>query len=286
MKYVMYIDAFFAINFVMDLLILVIAKRFINPQTTIKRCVLAALAGATLTCIIIIWKLPFVILQKIFTYVVIIAVMTKIAYRLKGVVRNIKVIGILYVVTFTLSGAVEFIYYYTNFSLYVRELLSFNYLRGINFITFICITAIAFFITDFIGKFIRNRMNMKKANNDMYDVMLEYKEKKVNLKGLYDSGNSLMEPIGNTPVHIVEYKAVSNLLEGVDAGEAKMKMVPFKALGTEMGVIPAIEIERMALQINGEYIEIGKSMIGLYQGTLSSQGNYNIILNRSINKWL
>ncbi len=286
MKYVMYIDVFFAINFLMDLLILVIAKRFINPQTTIKRCILAALAGATLTCIIIIWKMPFVILQKIFTYVVIIAVMTKIAYRLKGVVQNIKVIVILYVVTFTLSGAVDFIYYYTNFSLYVKELLSFNYLRGINFFTFIFITAIAFFITDFSGKFIRNRMNMKKANNDMYDIVLEYKEKQVNLKGLYDSGNSLMEPIGNTPVHIVEYKAVSNLLEGVDAREAKMKMVPFKALGTEMGVIPAIEIDKMVLHVNGEYIEIGKSMIGLYQGTLSSQGNYNIILNRSIKKWL
>ena len=286
MKYIMYLDVFFAINFFMDLIILVIAGKFIKPQTTIKRCLLAALAGATLTCIITVWKFPTVILQKIFTYVVISAVMTGISYRLKNVAAYFKAIATIYVVSFTMAGAINALYYFTNVGFYINKILSFEYLRGMNIVTFICITVIGYFITDFFSNYILKRFNKNIKGNDIYDVELMYRGNQIAIKGLYDSGNSLREPIGGTPVHIAEYDVITKILEGVEANEAKIRIVPYKSIGTGKGVLTAIEIDKLRVGAEGEFIEINKVMIGIYEGSLSTHGAYQIILNRSINKWL
>ena len=52
-----------------------------------------------------------------------------------------------------------------------------------------------------------------------------------------------------------------------------------------MGILRAIEIDMIRIEIAGEIIEIEKALIGIYEGTLSGAGIYDIILNRSIKKW-
>ncbi len=286
MRYVIYMDVFFAVNFFMDLIILVIASKFIKPQSTKKKCVLAALAGTTLTCIVTVWRIPVVILQKIFTYAVIPSVMIFISYRLKNVKEYVKAMGILYLVTFTAAGAVNGLYYFTSAGFYLKELLSFKYLRGINVFVFIFITTMAYFITDFAGKFIKSKFGSAGNKSDIYDVTLVFKGRQVKLKGLYDSGNSLTEPVEGTPVHIAEYDGIRKLLEGVEAKETKIRIVPYKSIGTKKGVLKAIEIDMVCIEAESSYVEIKKAMIGIYQGTVSSTGAYQMILNRSIKKWL
>lgn len=286
MKYVIYMDVFFVINFFMDLLILVIAGKFIKPQTTTKRCFFAALAGATLTCISVIWQLPWAVLQKIFTYGVISLIMALIGYGMKSVTACMRNLGVIYAVTFSLAGAVNGLYYFTDVGFYIKNLLSLKYLRGINIVTFICITGVGYFITDFFGKYIKNRANINKKGDDIYKATLIYREKRIGIRALYDSGNSLMEPMEGTPVHIAQYSEIKELLEGVEAKDAKIRMVPYKAIGTSMGVLKAIEIDMVQIENQGENIEISKALIGIYEGQLSTTGNYQMILNRSIKKWL
>lgn len=286
MKYVIYMDVFFAVNFFMDLTILVIASRFIKPQSTKKRCVLAALAGTTLTCVITVWSIPSVIVQKIFTYVVIPSVMTVICSPAKNVPAYFKAMGTIYVVTFTLAGAVNGLYYFTDAGFYLKELLSFKYLRGMNVFVFIFITVMAYFITDFAVKFVKSRFAMAGKGNDIYDVILKFQGRQVKLKGLYDSGNSLTEPIEGVPVHIVQQDGIKELLEGVEANKTKIRIVPYKSIGTQMGVLKAIEIDMVCIEAESSCVEIKRAMIGIYEGSVSSTGAYQMILNRSIKKWL
>lgn len=276
MKYVVYIDVFFAINFFMDFIILLIAKKILKPQTTIIRCFLAALAGAALSCIITVKGFKSVVIQKIFTYGVISSVMAVIGYPIKSVKAYIKCISCIYAVTIVLAGTVNGLYYFTNVGRFM--------LRGINIIRFIFITTAAYFITDFLVKYIKSRwINTRK--NDIYNVTLVFNDKSLSLKGLYDSGNSLAEPLGGQPVHIAEYDKIEPLIKGVSADKTKIRLVPYKALGTNMGILKAIEIDRMKIEIAGEIIEIENVLIGIYEGTLSGAGIYDIILNRSIKKW-
>lgn len=276
MKYVVYIDVFFAINFFMDFIILLIAKKILKPQTTIIRCFLAALAGAALSCIVTVKGFKNVIIQKIFTYGVISSAMAFIGYPIKGVKAYIKCISCIYAVTIVLAGTVNGLYYFTDVGQFM--------LRGINIIRFIFITTAAYFITDFLVKYIKDRrINTRK--NDIYNVTLVFNDKSLSLKGLYDSGNSLAEPLGGQPVHIAQYDKIEPLIKGVSADKTKIRLVPYKALGTNMGILKAIEIDKMKIEIAGELIEIENVLIGIYEGTLSGAGIYDIILNRSIKKW-
>ena len=263
MKYVVYIDVFFAINFFMDFIILLLAKKILKPQTTIIRCFLAALAGAALSCIITVKSFKSVIMQKIFTYGVISSVMAVIGYPIKGIKAYIKCISCIYAVTIALSGIINGLYYFTG----VGEFM----LRGINIIRFIFITAAAYFITDFSVKYIKNH-RAGTRENDIYKVTLVFNGKSLELKGLYDSGNSLAEPIGGKPVHIAQYDKVEPLIKGVSADKTKIRLVPYKALGTDMGILKAIEIDMLKIEIAGEIIEIEKVLIGIYEGTLSQAG--------------
>ena len=276
MKYVIYIDVFFAINFFMDFIILLTAKKILKPQTTIIRCFLAALAGAALACIITVKGFKNVVIQKIFTYGVISSLMAVIGYPVKSIKAYIKSLACIYAVTMVLAGAINGLYYFTGVGQFM--------LRGINFIRFIFITAVSYFITDFLVKYIKNR-RINTRENDIYNVTLVFNGKSLSVKGLYDSGNSLAEPIGGKPVHIAEYDKIEPLIKGVSADKTKIRLVPYKALGTNMGILKAIEIDSMTIEIAGEIIEIENVLIGIYEGTLSGAGIYDIILNRSIKKW-
>lgn len=286
MRYVIYIDVFFAINFFMDMLILVIAGKFIRPQTTKLRCVLAALAGTTLTCIITVNKIETVIIQKTFTYLIIPSVMAVICYKIKEVKACIKSLGIIYAVTFLVSGAVNGLYYFTDTGFYLRNLLSLKYLKGVNIVVFIFITAVAYFITVFLSKCLKAKMNIHLRKNDIYEVTLCFRGKEVKLKGLYDSGNSLTEPIERIPVHIAEYGKIKELLEGVEVNNVKIRVVPYKSVGIELGVLKAVELDMAYIETDGDCIEISKVLVGIYEGSLSGTGAYQMILNRSIKKWL
>lgn len=276
MKYVVYIDVFFAINFFMDFIILLTVKKILKPQTTIIRCFFAALAGAALSCIVTVKSFRSVIIQKIFTYGVISSAMAFIGYPIKGVKAYIKCISCIYAVTIVLAGTINGLYYFTDVGQFM--------LRGINFIRFIFITAVSYFITDFLVKYIKNRRTNTREN-DIYRVTLVFNNNSLSLKGLYDSGNSLAEPIGGQPVHIAEYDKIEPLIKGVSADKTKIRLVPYKALGTNMGILKAIEMDKMKIEIAGEIIEIENVLIGIYEGTLSGAGIYDIILNRSIKKW-
>ncbi len=276
MKYVVYIDVFFAINFFMDFIILLIARKLLKPQTTIIRCFLAALAGAALSCIITVKSFKSVIMQKIFTYGVISTVMAVIGYPIKSMKAYVKCILCIYAVTIALAGTVNGLYYFTSVGRFMYE--------GINFIRFIFITAVAYFITDFLVKYIKSRWK-NTGKNDIYNVTLVFNDKSIKLKGLYDSGNSLTEPIGGQPVHIAEYDKIQPLIKGVSADNTKIRLVPYKALGTDMGILKAIEIDMVQIEVDGEIIKIDNVLIGIYEGTLSGAGMYDIILNRSIKKW-
>ena len=260
----------------MDFIILLIAKKLLKPQTTIIRCFLAALAGAALSCITIVKGFKNVVIQKIFTYGVISSAMAVIGYPIKGWKAYIKCLSCIYAVTIVLAGTINGLYYFTGVGQFI--------LRGINFIRFIFITTASYFITDFLIKYIKSRLVNTKGS-DIYNVTLLFNNKSLKLKGLYDSGNSLAEPIGGQPVHIAEYDKVKPLIEGVSADKTKIRLVPYKALGTNMGILRAIEIDMIRIEIAGEIIEIEKALIGIYEGNLSGAGIYDIILNRSIKKW-
>ncbi len=278
MKYVVYIDVFFATNFFMDFLVLLLLRKILKPQTTIFRCFLGAMAGAGLTCIFTVFKPKSVIVQKIISYGIISSAMVLISYPVKNIKAFAKTFAALYFMTFMAAGIFGGLYFFTSLRYVVR--------RGIHIIRFGFITLITYFGADYIWGCISKFMSKSVKGNDIYDVSLKFNGREVHLKGLYDSGNSLLEPIDKTPVHIAEYEGIKPLIEGVSAEHVKIRIVPYRTIGTGTGWLKAIELDEASINVAGEEIKMGRVLVGLYEGTLSKGGGYNIILNRSIKKWL
>ena len=88
------------------------------------------------------------------------------------------------------------------------------------------------------------------------DISIEINDKKINLKGIVDTGNSLTDPISKYPVIIVEYDAIKNILPveirdillnnqifnfdqiiaqlSGSSWVTRFRIIPYQALGTEM----------------------------------------------------
>ena len=109
--HVIYVDVYFAINFLMDFIILVVAKQILNFKGKIEvrtaiRCVIAALFGATYSVIILVLKVKYGVLQILFTWLVVPYIMTGIAFNNRKL-SGIKMLTVVYCVTFVLNGVVS-----------------------------------------------------------------------------------------------------------------------------------------------------------------------------------
>lgn len=115
--HVIYVDVYFAINFLMDFIILVVAKQILNFKGKIEvrtaiRCVIAALFGATYSVIILVLKVKYGVLQILFTWLVVPYIMTGIAFNNRKL-SGIKMLTVVYCVTFVLNGVVSMLSSYS-----------------------------------------------------------------------------------------------------------------------------------------------------------------------------
>ena len=120
------------------------------------------------------------------------------------------------------------------------------------------------------------------------------------LSALIDTGNSLYDPLTDSPVVVVEFNAIKNILpleiqnifdESIEDDLAsvtqivssskwlsRFRLIPFKSLGKENG---------MLIGFKPDYIEVGENtkirgarnvIIGIYNRALSKNDNYNALL--------
>ena len=106
-------------------------------------------------------------------------------------------------------------------------------------------------------------------------ALLCYKEKKVVLSALLDTGNHLYTYEGHRPVHMVEREAVTELL----GGQPSYHLVPYQAVGTENGALLAVTIDQILLQQGEKSVTLQNPVIGLYEKSFSPRGDYRMLLH-------
>ncbi len=295
MKYIIYIDVFFMVNIVMDLVLLEIAAFYIKPQTTFIRCLAGAAVGSLLTCVTLLISYDNMMIHMLSSYIFIVAAMVIVAYGKCSIRQMIKRAGWLYFVTIIMGGAMNLVYDYTYFGYVLRGIFSTVYTNPVNIIRLIGFTGIAYIILLMLTRYISNMRNV----NELVMVNITMKGKSVTLKGLIDTGNSLKDPYTGKYVHIAEYKALQRILEGVDIHREKYRLVPYHSLGKRNGLVEVIEFDEITIRNsyssdNGvcqyeqrdeektvTYTEKNPA-IGLYYGALSGEKKYEMLLNRCV----
>jgi len=278
LKYVFYADIFFVTNFIMDYILLKITGRLLKEkQIHTTSYLFGAFSGAGILTLNIIFPIKFRIINQIFAYFVISFIMCIVTFRKKSIKENIRICLYLYIAAFLSGGILNAVYFYTNFQMI---------LRGMNFVTFLVSAFLSYLIINQVIHIIKIRMGRTGAKQDIIEVILCHRGTEQTVHALFDSGNSLKEPISGAPVHIVDCETADNLLaKSLDIQE-KIRIIPYNSLGKKNGIMTAFECERVVINIKGTKIDTGPAYLGIYHGELCAEGKYKMILNRSIDTWL
>ena len=123
----------------------------------------------------------------------------------------------------------------------------------------------------------QNRKNRQKL---IYCVELIQRGKKVELKALLDTGNALREPFSGKPVSIVESDVWNSIME--EPTLEKFKIIPFHSIGQEHGILKGMEIDELIIRQDDRKIVQKNMIIAFYEGKLSNDRSYQMILHQSL----
>lgn len=283
MEYVIYIDVFFLVNFIMDFLLLKASSCYIKPRATNVRCLLGGAVGSLITCVSILWVFDNMILHMLISYIFTVVIMVMITYGKATFTQVVRRVGALYLVTVTTGGIMNIIYDYTYFGYMLHGMFSAVYDNPLNIIILISIAGVSYVIMTIVIKLV----SRKGKHYQYVRVVLSVKGRTVDVKGLIDSGNSLMDPYYRKPIHVVTYSVVQKVLEGVDIHKEKYRLVPFASLGKENGLLEVVEIDSIVVygaednETKEMYREL-QPAIGIYHGTLSGKNEFNILLHKDV----
>ncbi len=117
---------------------------------------------------------------------------------------------------------------------------------------------------------------IKREKETIYDLLLVTREGNLSVKGFYDTGNLLVDPLGGRPVHIIRKQI---LWEQIEKEGLPVRLVPFHSLGQESGLLKAVTLEGMYILREGHPLYLKKPVFGMAEETLFQDGRCDVILN-------
>lgn len=274
--YVVYLDVFFMINFIMDYLIIIITSKIAGVKNKRIRKIAGATFGA-LYSVIIIKPLINHLLRVTLINLAVAAVMVLISFGFICIGVYIKNVILLFLVSFAMSGIINYLYYTTIIGKYMRSVLCGDSNKVVNARKFIFVSLLAYVLLNLAVKLV---LFIRKDAQLYYDAKITYKWKSVVVRALFDTGNGLCDPISGKMVHIAEYKILKPLLEGDEKAKENICVIPFHSIGKDDGVMYGIRMDEMVVLVDGEPKFLYSPIIGIYVGNISKQGKYSVILNR------
>lgn len=296
----MYIVAeyLFLENFIINYLILYITKTITRTKVKKKRVFLTGILAALY---------PFVfffdstiILTNFYMKILISLIIVKLAYNSKNLKLYLKQLASFYLISFVFGGATLGFYYFSNN--YIDILFNENILKKV-FPAKYLILGISFG-----GILIINILEYyyEKISKEEFilDISISLNNKKIKIKGLIDTGNSLIDPLSKSPVLIADHDQIKNLLpEDINNmfkenreedfiyleeiirkfdEEINIRLIPFKSVGKSNGILIGFMPDYITISREDEESLYNDLVIGIFNGKLSADGQYNALLNEEI----
>lgn len=289
-----YADVVLLENLIMNYLILWSTARLTRYSYSKTKLVIASLLGAIYALLSYFPEYSYLfsfLMKVLFSILIIIVAYTPAQFHLL-----IKLTGIFYIVSFVFGGAAFGLFYFIN----GLSLTS----NGISFIkdfpTKVLVVAIiiAYITIKYSWDYVQHRIKRERL---IVKVEMSFDNKQLCLDALVDTGNSLRDPITNVPVMITDYSIVRELLPNdiqkifEHSGEndlnaiaeimssskwaARFRIVPFKSLGRENGMLVGFRPDRVTILDSGRRILVNNIVIAIYRKNLSKDGEYSALIN-------
>ncbi|WP_243414685.1 sigma-E processing peptidase SpoIIGA [Sporosalibacterium faouarense] len=287
-------------NIVINYIILYVTKRFTRTDTSRLRLILAATLGALYAFVVFFPSLRF--LAKFIVKVAVSILIIIVAFSPSKLYKFIKLFATFYIVTFVFGGAVFAFFYFFNVDAFMGG--GIFYIRDLP--TLVKLLIIGIFASSILLKFtwgyIQNIISKERV---FIPITINLNNKKAKIMALMDTGNSLKDPISDIPVIVVEFCAIKDLLPdnvqrifdqykennleiisnvmSKSTEEVKFRLIPFKSLGLENGMLLGFKPDTVVLNEEDERV-LSNIVVGIYNNTLSPDNKYMALLHPEILK--
>ncbi len=291
-----YIDVLFLENVVMNYLILIVTAKFSKSKTSSLRALLGALIGASYVVLILLFpnvKFYYTTLGKVILSVVMVAV----AFPQEKLMNFFKTLAIFYVSTFIFAGAAFAFMYFNQTGSFVRNGIVYVFWQSkwtlllLSIIMAGIIVRIFWELVQF--KFMKDKL--------LLTLKIAFESRIIALAALVDTGNSLHDPLTNTPVVVVEFNAIKDILPSeiqsifVQSKEndldsvtdivansswfSRFRLIPFTSIGKENGMLIGFKPDYIEIGEEPEKKGVNNVIICIYNRALSKNQRYKALLS-------
>lgn len=270
----MYLDVIFFENLIINYFILSLTRKFSKKDSKPIKLFLGALLGACY--VLIIFLLPYKMIHEVFAKIILSLLIIYMAFTPKTLKEFLRILAVFYLISFAIGGTIFAVLYTAKLNLHSLWI-------GI-------LIAILLFYTnwDYI-------VRKSKEEKMLYSIKIEIFQKQVEIKGLLDTGNRLYDPLTKSPVVVVEFSAMKNILpdnmeillneENIDFNKifevlkeerwlSRIRLIPFISVGQSKGIMLGFKPDKLVV---GEK-EIRNVIVGVYKSQIDKYGNYAALL--------
>lgn len=292
---VIYIDVLFAVNFLVNYLLLRVCCIFSGLKVYKYRIISGSIIGA---CYAVLVFFPdFTLIHSTVYKLLISMLIIAVSSPFFSVRSYLKTLLVFYAVSFAFGGCVLGIFYFSN----VGARLGAVYSNGILYFnlpwTILALSGVVFYTSVKLFTIITKR-NMQ-GKNLKKKILLYFKDNFIEVTALMDTGNSLVDPVSLSPVIIVEYKLIKNLfskdirddldrigneniewiMNDVTHKGLPVRLIPFASLGKENGLLLGFVPDKIEIYDNCGIRIIDKCVVGIYERQLSKDKSFGALLN-------
>ena len=224
-----YVDLIFITNFFIDLLILIGLSKVLKYKIKLIRLIISTLFG-TLSMFLLFISMNIYILNII--KLIISIAMIIICFGRKQIIKKLIYF---YLISIILGGVI--------------------YLIKLNISTDYTIVFLFIISPIIIYLYIKEQLSYKINTSPIYNVCLLIDDKKYELRGLLDTGNSLIDPY--------KKRSVILLNNNIHINKSRFIMIPYKTINYE-GIVKCIKPDKVIIN----NIEFNNCLIGLVNNKL------------------
>lgn len=289
-----YVDTLVALNWIMNVVILLGTSKMTGVTPRLARISLSAGLGALASLVMF---LPYGIFMRWpWVKVLVSLIMVAIAFQPLPWRRWPVILSIFYLISFMLGGLVLAMLYFMDTSTYITN--GVFTMQHASWITLVSAAVILCCLGHWAwGKLASRRWQPK----FIMPIRIYLHGKNVRILALMDSGNCLKDPISHMPVVIAEYTSLKPVLPADvcsffdETAEdnwlellhklpyewvSRLHIVPYSSLGRKGGLVIGFRPDYLTIEEQGgEAAQCTSVIIGIYNRKLASQGDYSALLH-------
>ncbi|SJZ33488.1 sigma-E processing peptidase SpoIIGA [Garciella nitratireducens] len=284
-------------NFIINYIIIWLTAHFSKKKTNLFKMLLGSLVGAIYTIFLFLPSMNFLntLSMKICLSILIIVIV----FTPEKVMDFIRPFSIFYLISFIFGGIAFALIYISNEGGLSSN--GFFYISNFPVSLFITTLIIGLFIIKISWEYIQKKISKE---NILATVYLYIDERKIKIKGLFDTANFLRDPVSRLPVIVVEYDFIQAILPEeinnifkynqeqnfqvisktlLNSNWAKrFRMIPYSSIGKENGLLIGFKTDKIIILDKKEKKEIINVIMAIYCHRLSEDGEYSALLNPEI----